>query len=238
MTIPMMKKIMTDITYNLGIYVYTLLNKTKQGTEFEKIFYVGIGNSHGNIMFSHINNNDLKEIIEEIGNENIDYRIVAYNLSSESANLLESALITSLPNLASLQKGHASDEMWLSLDNLKARESSIDITHTITEPSLIVKLNKNYDDLELLWTRVRQSHRLNIDKANKVKYIYALNKGVVQGVFDISDTRLKWEYTSDGDRIRIVDQIDGIKTFSLVDAKKIDGMIHNSSKDVVSYMNM
>lgn len=173
-------------------YVYVLKDPRNS-----KIFYIGKG--IGNRVFKHVtgaletsNETDKLNLIREILNENleVDHYILRHGLTKEQAFEIESACIDlcGLENLTNSVKGHDSWERGLKTVNEVIQHYDAK-TITITEPSIIININKKYKRFmseKDLYYSIKQSWVLGIKKKN-AEYIIASYRGLVREIYEIEN---------------------------------------------------
>lgn len=189
----------TLVHLNDKFYVY-ILRDSGNG----EVFYVGKGK--GNRIFSHeteaksalqTDKEKLSRIheIEKRGNH-VEHIIIHYGLSESEAFSAESALLNYIKyisphTLTNFQSGHHSTPAMNAEtfnDFYGAKELLVE---DIEECVIVIKINRTYtmgQSPEDIKDFVRGHWKLNINRATKAKYIFALFRGWIVGVYEIE----KW----------------------------------------------
>lgn len=152
--------------------------------------------------------NRKKERIDEIGIGNVKKVIVKYGLTEDEAFMAESALINVLEHmdcgLCNIANGHASnlEKNNRALVKTKAREldefldecapeplSAKDIDETILKQSIFISFNNLApmcgNDRDITWDAVRGEWVMDKEKANKMKYLFAMSRSIIKAVFEL-----------------------------------------------------
>lgn len=188
-----------EVIEQLQYYVYRLIDPRDGQT-----FYVGKGK--GNRVFAHVNDamkafngetyeEELEDSvslkiqqIRDIKNAGLEviHVIQRYGLSSDEAFEVEAALIDAYGQLTNIQGGHASDRGVNSADVLE-RELSYKEYSEPDFPYIIIKINnKKLEERENdIYETVRSAWKINVEKAKRYKYCFAVLNGVVKNIFTI-----------------------------------------------------
>ena len=205
----MEKSFKQSVIEGLKCYVYVLVDPRNNC-----IFYVGKGS--GNRVYQHAEDavvEDRRSLmlstireVKELGLD-VKYYIIRHNLSEQEAYLVESSIIDLLTYpafnkgniLTNIVSGH---HQWN--EGIKTDEE-INILYDCPkiEPIpgdrlLLVSLNKSYQQSKATgvyrrandYESVRKYWKLSRDKADKVKYILGIYKGIVRIVIDVKGNSL------------------------------------------------
>jgi hypothetical protein len=201
------------VSENLKYYVYQLLHPVTGD-----VLYVGKG--IGGRMFAHaawasVAEDEKSATIMQIRQDcgcDPGYRIVAHDLTEESAFLVEAVLIEQigLHNLLNRVRGYGHDKMMLSIADINARYSAGTVmTRDIKEPTLFVSLNggsgkalvgrdpvkgtrrgTSYWDIRgdrvQLQNRTLGIWKVDSNKANKIKRVAGVFAGIVRTSYIVS----------------------------------------------------
>lgn len=196
-------------TEKIKYYVYALFDPDQPRIPF----YIGKGKE--NRVFSHaraeLNEVDgetlpLKlETIKAIKDRGRRARhvIVQYGLSEPEALLVESALIDMvnhvLPDtLTNIISGHGSAENFIDADDL-ARDFSAMPIQCAADCLLLIKIERRwaellgrYESISLIpaseiYAATRGSWKINVKRASQAKYVLAVARGLVRGVYKINN---------------------------------------------------
>lgn len=176
---------------HLKYYVYVYSDpETKQP------FYVGKGK--GNRAFNHLTDaTETKKVlkIQQIkkNNQTPIIEILAHGLDEETAYKIESAVIDliGLENLTNEQRGHKSSTYGrIDTATLDARYCIQKIgKQDITDDVILIRINRSYrNDLKPneLYDITRGLWVINIERAKKMKYAFAIYDGLVMEVYSIA----------------------------------------------------
>ncbi len=178
------------IKENLLHYVYLLIDPRT-----DNIFYVGKG--YGNRINQHLSDAleaktiETKKIltiraIEQAGLE-VKLVILRHKLNSKEAFEVESAVIDLLEkrNLTNIVSGHDSEGRGkMSLREIRIKYEADPAN--ITEPVMLININKLYNrDVteNELYEATRKHWKINIKRANKVKIVCSVFRGIVREVY-------------------------------------------------------
>ena len=184
----MEKSFKQSVIEGLKYYVYVLVDPRNNC-----IFYVGKGS--GNRVYQHAqaalaeDSPSLKlSTIRELKVLGLDvkYYIIRHNLSEQEAYLVESSII------ALLTEGIKTDE------EINILYDCPKIEPILGDRLLLVSLNKSYQQSKATgvyrrandYESVRKYWKLSCDKADKVKYILGIYKGIVRIVIDVKGNSL------------------------------------------------
>ncbi len=186
--------IKTLVFLNDKYYVYALIDGRNK-----EIFYIGKGK--GNRVFAHeiesdsIYENEKILRIQEIKKDRAEVKhvILMHSLTENEAFAVEAGIINYFkifaPNtLLNIQDGHYAHTPMYTEEFDKyygAEEIQID---NITENIVVIKINNTYtfgQTPEELKDYVRGHWRINIKRAQKAKYIFALFCGWIVGIYEI-----------------------------------------------------
>lgn len=189
-----MKKFSPEVCEKLNHYVYRLIDPRNGET-----FYIGKG--YKNRIFDHMemqlkfdkssyenNEDEVTEkfkILREIKNEGLDliHIIHRHGMNEEEALEVEAALIDAYRGLSNIVSGHRSNEFGPSnaiqlIKKYEATEMQIPDDHKI----LAINVNQTASDVKLI-DAVRYAWRIDITKAKRADYIFAIKQGICLGVF-------------------------------------------------------
>lgn len=185
-------------TSKLGYYVYALLNPITN-----KVFYIGKGNH--NRVFAHVQEildsdteiDSIKKIeIKEILNQRkkIEHYIIRHGLTESEAFLVESTLIdynnTLIHRLTNEVNGHHSAFYGIKTTDELIRQYNAPDLESITDPVVIININKKYKDTKNKATSVyaatKEAWVISEIKRNEVKYALAEFQGIIINAFEIS----------------------------------------------------
>jgi hypothetical protein len=176
-----------DVRKKLGIYVYLYVDP-----QTKKPFYVGKGS--GNRAFSHIKANaksSVSKILRELRKGNLKPRIeiLRHGLTEKEAFQVEASAIEllDLDQLANEVHGHGKVHgpraVWSEVENqFTAAEASI------LEPAILLNISRSYLTAvkpSQLYDVTRSAWTVNLKKAGKAKYAFAMYAGVVREVYKI-----------------------------------------------------
>ncbi len=177
----------------LNYYVYLLVDP--RDTRDKKIFYVGKGK--GERIYSHVlthfkgqKNKSLKlQRIEEIieAGEQVQHFVLRHGLTEKEAFEVESAAIDLIgkQNLTNEVKGYHADErgkMTLKTIKLMYEPEKVEIL----EPILLININRLFNpDMTPyeLYEATRKHWKVNKVKAESVKFICSVYRGIIQEVY-------------------------------------------------------
>jgi len=173
----------------IGVYVYALRDPRSN-----EVFYVGKG--IGNRCFDHINEariserrTDKLEIIRSLlaGGNSPKIEIVRHGLDDATAHHVEAALIDilDLTESGNLMKGHGVDLGHATAEEIQIRYGARQLESQ--EPLLLIKINRYYKTgmtSQEIYEAARWCWRLNVDRAQRARYVLAVASGIVRGVFE------------------------------------------------------
>ncbi|MFV2054780.1 LEM-3-like GIY-YIG domain-containing protein [Aliiroseovarius sp. YM-037] len=182
----------SEVAQELKSYVYRLIDPRNGET-----FYVGKGK--GNRVFAHVaddlSSTELAEnddddvsakltLIREIRNSGLDvvHVIHRHGLDDATALEVEGALIDAFPGLSNLVAGHHNSDRGSAhakqlIERYAAEDANID------DPIIEIAVRKSSTERSLL-DAVRFAWRLSADRANRAKWVLAVENGIVIGVFE------------------------------------------------------
>ena len=189
-----MEMFYSEVCKKLDYYVYRLIDPRNGET-----FYIGMGKN--NRVFDHMrmelkfdksshenNEDEVTEkfkILREIRNEGLDpiHIIHRHGMNKEEAFEVEAALIDAFSGLTNIVSGHGSNEFGPAnaiqlIKKYEATEMEIPNDHKI----LAINVNQTASHFELI-DAVRYAWRIDISKAKKADYIFAIKQGICIGVF-------------------------------------------------------
>lgn len=189
-----MKKISefpSEVIKELKYYVYRLIDPRNGET-----FYVGKG--IGNRVFQHIKGNisfieqedqtdaidEKLNVIKEILKSNLEiiFLIHRHGMDEKTALEVESALIDCYPNARNKIGGTGNGFGCMNAVEIiqKYKAEILTFHHNI----LTININRTVQNEEIsLYDAVRFAWRINVEKAKKVDYIFAVERGIVVGVY-------------------------------------------------------
>ena len=188
-----------EVIDQLQYYVYRLIDPRNGQT-----FYVGKGK--GNRVFAHVNDalksyegesyedSEEDEVsskilqIRDIKNAGLEviHVIQRYGLTEKEAFEVEAALIDAYGELTNLQGGHASERGVNNAEVLQ-RELSFEEYEEPGFKYIIIKINnKVLEERDNdIYETARSAWKVNLSKAKKYKYCFAVMNGVVKNVYII-----------------------------------------------------
>mgnify|MGYP003690354457 CR=1 FL=1 len=189
-----MKKFSPEVCKKLNNYVYRLIDPRNGET-----FYIGKGVE--NRVFDHMemqlkfdrtsyenSEDEVTEkfkILREIDNEGLEpiHIIHRHGMNEQEALEVEAALIDAFRGLSNIVLGHRSSEFGPAnaiqlIKKYEAAEMEIPDDHKI----IAINVNQTASDLRLI-DAVRYAWKIDISKAQKADYIFAIKQGVCIGVF-------------------------------------------------------
>lgn len=187
----MITKFSPSTIKKLGYYVYVYSDP-----DTREPFYVGKGT--GNRVFSHLNSKTDKPLTKKINalrrkGKEPKIEILAHGLDEESALIVESAAIDLLgiDNLSNRQRGYESRLFGIvEAELLEARYSREELDpESITESVMFIRINQEYHNeitpLEL-YESTRGYWTVNVEHANRVKYVMPVYDGVILEVYEVA----------------------------------------------------
>jgi len=184
------KKFSHSVIKELKYYVYIYSHPTTK-----EVFYVGKGK--GNRVFSHLEDEkDSKKVnyLNDLKKQNLQPKIeiLIHGLDDEKTTLrVESSIIDlfSVENLTNIQSGYKSATFGrMSIEQINSAYDQQEVE--INEPSVLIRINQafRYSMSEIeLYDFTRGHWKLNPENAKKVKYGFAIYKGIIQEVYEVFD---------------------------------------------------
>lgn len=199
-----------EIADKLDCYVYRIVDPRDGIT-----FYIGKGK--GTRMYAHekaVKGNDVDpdeeadrsgriRQIQAAGLEPI-YIVHRHGMNDDTAYEVEAALIDAYPGLTNLQRGHHSDKGVVNAEQL-IKDYKLE---TMPNPEskkhkvLCIRINSTSEWREDIYERVRWCWKLSPERAEKMHYVFAVERGVCQGVFVAKQWRECRVCDHDKDNIR------------------------------------
>ena len=193
-----MKSFSPEVVQKLNYYVYRLIDPRNGET-----FYIGKGK--GNRVFDHMtmqikfdkNNDDNNEdeitekfkILREIETEGLEpiHIIHRHGMTEDEAFEVEAALIDTFQGLSNLVSGHKSNEFGPAsalqlISRYEAEEMKILEGHKI----VAININNTFNNLSH-YDAVRYAWRINVKRAYKADFIFAIQQGRCVDVFIASE---------------------------------------------------
>ena len=186
-----MNKFSPQVCKKLKYYVYRLIDPRNGET-----FYIGKGKD--NRVFSHLgmeikfdktNNEDefteKFKILREISSEGLKplHIIHRHGMEQEEAFEVEAALIDAFTGLSNIVSGHKSNEFGpANADQLITRYEATEMIIPDTHKILAININQYSNEIELI-DAVRYAWRIDIKKAKKADYIFAIKGGLCLDVY-------------------------------------------------------
>lgn len=175
-----------EVIDKLNYYVYRLIDPRNGQT-----FYVGKGK--GNRIFAHVNQekkeddekNEKIKLIREIKRDGFDVQHVIHRhgMDEKTAFEVEAALIDCYPGLTNISDGHSNNDRGCmhskQIIELYAAEEIV-----IDDNLILININQSSNSTEL-YEAVRFAWRINIKKVKDIKYVLAVVRGMVRGVFEV-----------------------------------------------------
>ena len=184
------QKFSHSVIKELKYYVYIYSHPTTK-----EIFYVGKGK--GNRVFSHLEDEkDSKKVnfLNDLKKQKLQPKIeiLIHGLDDEKTALrVESSIIDLLgvDNLTNIQNGYKSATFGrMSIEQINSAYDQQEVE--ITEPSILIRINQAFrysmSDIEL-YDFTRGQWKINPENAKKVKYGFAIYKGIIQEVYEVFD---------------------------------------------------
>lgn len=163
-----------------------------------------------------------KNKINEL-NDKIKQVIIKYGLTEEEAFMAESALINIMrftdADLCNIANGHASqlEKESKASEKTKARDvnefinecapesiNADEIDKGILDKSIFISFNvlaPFCTNRNLIWDAVRGEWPMDIRKANKVRYIFAMNNSIIKAVFEVKENQIREILSDDNSQI-------------------------------------
>ncbi len=178
-----------EVFEKVKCYVYRLIDPTNGET-----FYVGRG--QGNRVFQHVtaadinthkdeDREDLKlERIRHIRNEKFEviHVIHRHGLTESQAKEVEAALIDAFPGLTNIQGGYgSSDRGPMNVQQIYAMYKADPLV--AEDKLLVININKSYKERNNVFECVRWAWIVSKTNAETCKFVLAVYKGLVKGVF-------------------------------------------------------
>lgn len=195
----MKNKFSNSVIEQIGHYVYCLIDPRNK-----QVFYIGRGQNSR--VFDHMNatikekvddSDKLKKIgeIKEAGLQ-LEHSIIRHGLTEQEAIETEAALIdlaTLCENkelkLTNLYNGFHTERGERTVEEIEQFYKA-EIINEITEPALIIFVNKLYKrgmtDKEI-YEITHEKWRINKSKSDQVEYVLASFKGIVRGVYKVKE---------------------------------------------------
>ena len=197
-------KFSPTVSKQLNYYVYRLIDPRNGNT-----FYVGKGK--GNRVFAHvagalkdydgenhINNKDEDDValkiktIREIKAQGLDiiHVIHRYGLTEDQAFEVEAALIGYYSGLSNIQSGHDYER---GVNNVEVLERNLSLEEYVDDNDLkycIIKIRESSIESNdgNIYETVRKHWKVNLDRVNKIPYVFASRDGVVKEIHEVD----KW----------------------------------------------
>ncbi len=205
----MEKTFKQSVIEGLKCYVYALVDPRDN-----RIFYVGKGT--GNRVYQHTQSalaNDSQSLklstireIKDLGLD-VEYYIIRHNLTEQEAYLVESSIIDLLTypafnkenTLTNIVSGHHQWNEGIKTDEeINILYDCPKIEPIPGERLLLVSLNKSYNQSKATgeyrrandYESARKYWKLSRDKADRVKYILGIYRGIVRIVIDVKGKSL------------------------------------------------
>ena len=182
-----------EIKQSLGFYVYKLIDPSDG-----KVFYIGKGK--GDRVLSHI-----KEEADFDGSSKSDYviplklgfikslkarglkpihLIVRHGMTEKEAALVEAVLIQETSGLTNLVSGRGTDQFGsATLEELVGRYSKEPLSLNPNHKILVIKIRDEKKSEFNIYESVRKAWRIDINRAKKADYIFAVTDDFVRGIF-------------------------------------------------------
>lgn len=173
----------SEVSTKLGYYVYRLIDPTNGET-----FYVGKGK--GNRVFAHASGEIDEDAVSEklkriydIRNRHLEVQHVIHRHGMDEATAfeVEAALIDAYPSATNIVAGHSSDRGVARAEEIRRRYEAkpADIIHPVVEINISRTISEKpiYDAVRLAW-------KISPSKASKAAYVFAVERGIVVGVFE------------------------------------------------------
>jgi hypothetical protein len=186
----MQKQFSEFVAHKIGHYVYRLIDP-----RFGTTFYVGRG--QGNRVFSHAagqekateseENEALKlKTIRAIINDGfeVEHVIHRHGMDENTAKEVEAALIEAYPGLSNLQGGYDHKR---GVAHAKQIIRDYEPEFAVFEDSvMLINVNKSSEE-QCLYDAVRYAWKVSLKSAGKCKYVLAVTRGLIIGVFKVME---------------------------------------------------
>ncbi|WP_205528310.1 LEM-3-like GIY-YIG domain-containing protein [Flavobacterium psychrotrophum] len=191
----MYKKFPEEVIVQLKNYVYRLIDPRNNET-----FYVGRG--VGNRIFQHaagalklVEETNEDEIslklsrILEIHKEGLEviHMVHRHGLDQNSAVDVEAALIDIYTEATNINSGSGLEFGLSSTDEIIIRYAAE--TAELNHEVVMITINKTANNLSI-YDAVRFAWKIDVERANKAKYILAVDKGIIRGVYIAKEWKL------------------------------------------------
>jgi hypothetical protein len=181
-----MERFSPGVADKLGHYVYRLIDPRNGMT-----FYVGRG--RGDRIFSHANGTAAtteleddeslkKKIITSIRNDHFDVQHVIHRhgMDENTAREVEGAVIDAYLGLSNIQSGYAPERSVQHADQINRLYTAKEAI--LLENVLMININQRIQEVSII-DAVRYAWKVSKTRAEKARYILAINRGIIVGVF-------------------------------------------------------
>lgn len=182
-----------EVQQRLGYYVYQLIDPTNG-----KVFYIGKGK--GDRVLSHIKeeanfdgSSESYSVLPlklgfikslKAGGREPTHVIVRHGMTEQEAELVEAVLIQETSGLTNLVSGRGTDQFGrATLEELVGRYSEEPLSLNPNHKILIFKIKADKKSDKCIYESVRRAWKVNINRAKKADYIFAVIDRLVAGIF-------------------------------------------------------
>lgn len=183
-----MKCFSPGIHERINDYVYRLVDPRTGET-----FYVGKGRNdrafqHANLTLTNMDSESEKlEKIRSIQVSGFEPIIIIHRhgLSEDAAFAVEAALIDAYPGLKNIQSGHGDTGVRHADEVEKQYNAAIANLDPGNFKVVLININRSSSESVSTYKAVHHAWRIDVKKANQADYVVAVNRGFIEGVYQV-----------------------------------------------------